>query len=340
MAIKTDLSKEVLDKDIKDNNLKNIYLLYGQESYLIDYYQARIKRMLVQDNNSLNFLQLSASNIDKFIDYCNVVPFMCDKKLVLVKNTGLFKTELKSMSNKQKDILEYLQNKLCSDTVILFVESEVKGNNTFFNAINKNGLCVELNYQPSNNLITWIKKKNTQNNIKFNDNDISYFIQECGPGMQDLENEYQKLIGYVADTNRAIEKATIDKVCIKSLESIIFSLIDNISNKSPNEAIAQLIDLLNKKEPYSVIILMLSRHFKNLYLTKELLSKNKNIETELGVKPFIARKYYAQSQKFTIEELRASIDDLYSYDIKVKEGNIDQKIALESFVCNYSKKSS
>ena len=38
-----------LKKDIKDNTLKNIYALYGEERYLLEYYANQIKKLLLPD---------------------------------------------------------------------------------------------------------------------------------------------------------------------------------------------------------------------------------------------------------------------------------------------------
>lgn len=44
-----------LQEDIKNQDFKQIYLLYGEENYLKQQYKEKLKKALVQEDDSMNF---------------------------------------------------------------------------------------------------------------------------------------------------------------------------------------------------------------------------------------------------------------------------------------------
>ena len=78
---------------------------------------------------------------------------------------------------------------------------------------------------------------------------------------------------------------------------------------------------------------MITRHFKNLLLTKECIESSYNVQKELSLKfPFQAQNYSNQCKNFTKEELIRIFKDLYKLDIDVKTYPIDVKIALQRII--------
>ena len=44
-----------LQEDIKNQDFKQVYLLYGEENYLKQQYKEKLKKALVQEDDSMNF---------------------------------------------------------------------------------------------------------------------------------------------------------------------------------------------------------------------------------------------------------------------------------------------
>jgi len=95
--------------DIKCNNFKNVYLIFGPETYLIDYYTNQIISANVdEDSKEFNLLSFSAqipeeSEIDSFI---NSYPFMVEKKVLCVRNSGIFKKSNEATKNFWTEVIE------------------------------------------------------------------------------------------------------------------------------------------------------------------------------------------------------------------------------------------
>ncbi len=155
--------------------------------------------------------------------------------------------------------------------------------------------------------------------------------------MQDLINEVRKQIEYVGESGK-ITKETIDMLCIKKIESVIFDLTDNLGKKNTAKALEVLNNLIYNKEPLQKILITLYNHFKKLYIIKLCEKNNKNITESLNLKPnqiFLISKYKTQANYFKEEELRNILEELINLDSNYKIGQIDLNIGLESILCRY-----
>lgn len=148
-----------------------------------------------------------------------------------------------------------------------------------------------------------------------------------------LSNEMDKLINYALDT-KIVDKETIDLLCIKTSDVIIFDLTDNLGNKNTKAALKCLNDLIENKEPIQKIVIMIAKHFKSLLVAKIAKIENKNVMDELATKStFAANKYINQAKYFKLEELVKIVKELAKLDVDSKTGNIDLKIGLERVIC-------
>ncbi len=155
--------------------------------------------------------------------------------------------------------------------------------------------------------------------------------------MQELINEVRKQIEYVGE-GATITKETIDKLCIKKLDSVIFDLTDNLGKKNISKALEVLNNLIYNKEPVQKILITLYNHFKKLYIVKLCEKNNRNITESLNLKPnqtFLVSKYKTQANYFKEEELRNILEELIDLDSNYKIGQIDLNIGLESILCRY-----
>ena len=103
-----DSNKESLDKlreQLKAKTPEKIYLFQGDEPFLLDYYVGELKKLILNgDNESLNLsIFENSTNVDDIIDACDTYPVFGERKLVIVKNSGLFYGKSKKSANTSND---------------------------------------------------------------------------------------------------------------------------------------------------------------------------------------------------------------------------------------------
>lgn len=335
---------ENLEKELKNERLESIYLLYGEELFLLESCLKKIKSLFGECVKGINYVVIDEQNISEIVSNIETPSFGYEKKLIIVKNSGILRKEGKKKSSEISKIRDLINNYIESNmqiiresVVLIFIEEDVDEKLELYKNINKNGIVCKFDYQKPLQLEQRIKAICNGYKVHIESQTIKYFIECCGTNMQDLINEIRKLIEYAGE-NGTIKKQDIDVLSIKKLESVIFDLTDDLGNKNLTNALQVLKNLIYAKEPLPKILVTLYNHFKKLYITKISINLNKDITSSLKLKPnqtFLTGKYKMQSKYFKEKELRSILQELCDLDYNYKSGKIDLQIGLETILCKY-----
>ena len=335
---------ENLEKELKSGQLQSLYLLYGEELYLLETNLKKIKSLFGECVKGINFIMIDEQNVSEIISDIETPSFGYEKKLIIARNTGLFKKEGKKKSGDtaklKEKLAKYIEEniKIINESVVLvFVEDEADSKSTLYTAIEKNGIVCKFDFQKPNQIEQRIKTICNAYKVNIDAQTMRYFIECCGTNMQDLINEIRKLIEYAGE-NGTIKKEDIDKLSIKKLESVIFDLTDDLGKKDITGALQVLQNLIYAKEPLAKILVTLYNHFKKLYITKMAINTNKDLAISLNLKPnqmFLTTKYKVQSKYFNEKDLRNILQDLCDLDYNFKNGKIDLQVGIETTLCRY-----
>ena len=335
------ISVENLEKELNQKKLNSIYLFYGEEKYLIESNVKKIRNIFGECIKGINYILIDETNVKEIISDIETPSFGYEKKLIIARNTGLFKKEAKKKSGElsalKENLCKYIQEniKIINQSVILvFIEEEAE-KQELYQTIEKNGIICKIDFQKPAQLMSRIKSICNAYKVNIENYTLQYFIECCGTNMQELINEIRKLIEYAGE-NGKIEKEDIDKLCIKKLESVIFDLTDNLGKRNIKMSLDVLHNLIYEKEPIQKILITLYNHFKKLYITSIAVKENKDIASSLNLKPnqmFLINKYKNQSRYFKEKELKKIVKELIDLDYNYKSGLIDLQLGLETILC-------
>lgn len=335
-----DLNYEALEKSI-NTGLKSLYLIYGEEQYLVQTAINKIKKNFGELVLGINYILVDESNVENLISILETPAFGYDKKLIIVKNSELFKKDgrKKSGSPLQDKIAEYIDNNfdLVSDeNILIFTEIEVD-KNIVYDAISKKGIISNIEELKPAQIVGRLKHICLMYDVKCDDSTINYLVEISGTNLQNLINEIRKLIEY-AGKGGTITKDAVENLAVKQIESIIFDLTDNLAVRKIDVALDILDNLIYQKEAVQKILVTLYNHFRKLYLCTIALEENKDIITSLELKPnqtFLVSKYKRQASFFKKDELKKILKELIDLDYNYKNGKIDLDLGLRSILCNY-----
>ena len=331
-----------IEKSIS-TELEPIYLFYGEEEYLISTLINKIKKRFGELVLGINYILIDDTNIDELISNVEIPAFGYDKKLIIVKNSNIFKKDGRKKKNSalEEKLINYFNDnfEIVKDScVIIFNEIEVNSSE-LFNVIENKSISFKSDYLDIKSLVAYLKNICSLYHVNVEEKALVYLVENCGTNLRVLINELRKVIEYTGEGN-TIEIDTIDKLCIKQIESVIFDLTDNIGAKKISKAIEILDNLISNKEPLQVILVTLYTHFKRLYICKisQATTNKEALIAALGIRPnhtFLIKKYQGQSKNFTQKTLRELIEALADLDYNSKIGNIDIDVGLRSILCNY-----
>lgn len=334
---------DLLEKELKNGNLNSIYLLYGEETFLLESILKKIKANFGELVKGINYIQIDETNVKELIQDIDTPAFGYEKKLIIARNTGLFNKESKGkksswaeLSTKISDYISNNINIVNESTVLVFVEDVIE-KNELYKVIEKNGIVCNFERQNPLQLVGRLKTICKAYKVEIEDSVAKYLIETCGTSMQDLINEIRKLIEYVGEGG-TVKKEDIDLLAIKQIDSVIFDLTDSLGNKNIKKAMDTLNGLIYNKEPVQKILITLYNHFKKLYIVKLSEKYNRNTAECLNLKPnqmFLINKYKTQAKYFNENELRKILEELINLDTNYKIGEIDLNLGLEAILCSY-----
>ena len=138
------LSIEELEKGLKEKQLNSIYLLYGEERFVLETNVKKIKNLFGEQIKGINYILLDETNIENITSDIESPAFGYEKKLIIIKNSGLFKkskkkteddTEnLKSDKSLQSNLSKYIKTNISiinESVILVFIEEEVEKNSLY-----------------------------------------------------------------------------------------------------------------------------------------------------------------------------------------------------------------
>ena len=254
------------------------------------------------------------------------------KRRVRSGTSDASKTLVEKIEEYIKDNIDYINN----STELIFIEKEPE-KNSLYETINKLGEVTNFELLKLPQLVGNIQRLSKAYKVEIDENTARYLVECCGSGMQELINELRKVIEY-AGPGGTITKESIDKLCIKQIQAIIFDLTDCLGAKNVGKALEILKKLEYNKEPVQKILITFYNHFKKLYIVKISNEYKTNLAESMNLKPNQMFLYSEQARFFTKEELRKIIDELINLDAGYKQGLIDLDIGLDSILCRYCSK--
>lgn len=335
---------ENIEKELKQGNLQSLYLLYGEELFLLENTLKKIKTLFGECVKGINYINIDETNCSNLISDIETPSFGYEKKLIIARNTGVFQKDGKRKNVEMQKLRDKINNYIKDNmgiinqsVVLVFVEEDADSKHELYKTIDNLGIICKFDFQKPIQIEKRIIGICNGYNVLIDKDTIQYFIECCGTNMQDLINEIRKLIEY-AGSGGKIQKQDIDILSIKKLESIIFDLTDNLGKKDIEKSLEVLKNLIYAKEPIQKILITLYNHFKKLYFVKIALKNNKDIIECLNLKPnqtFLVNKYKMQAKYFKESDLKEILNRLIDLDYNYKNGEIDLQIGLESVLCRY-----
>ena len=323
-----------LNEDLKSGQLNNVYLLYGEEAYLKKQYRDKLRNAMISPDDNMNYAYYEGKgiNVKEVIDLAETLPFFVERRVIVMENTGFFKTS-------SEELAEYIKE-LPDSTAIIFVEAEIDKRGKLYKAVQKKGRAVELGRQDEGTLLRWIAGNVKRENKQISENTIRHFLAKIGTDMENIQKELEKLFCYTLDKD-AITVEDVEAICTTQITNQIFDMVNAVADKKQRQALDYYYDLLTLKEPPMRILFLLARQFKLLLEVKELDKKGmarKEIAEKTGLNPFVVGKYQTQAKAFSSKELRTIIEDSVDTEEAVKTGKLTDMLGVELFIMKYSSK--
>lgn len=318
-----------------------VYLFTGEEILLRERLLKKFKEKLLpieMADFNLDIVDGKETSGDSIANSASTLPFMSDKRLVIVNNAEMFRTKKKAGkekddtdSNGDEELLSYLENPSTSTCLVFVCPEGVDKRKKLYKSVEKTGQVVNLDPPKGSELLSWIESQVSSQGKQIDPGAIEFLASAVGGNLAQLEQEVAKLVTYIGDKTK-IELEDAQVLVAKSAESTIFQLVDAVGEKKYANALAVLKEMIFLGEPPVRIVIMIARQFRLILQAKVLQKKGCNareIAGQLQVAPFVAQKCLGQGRNFSEEELKQALGHLLQLDLNIKTGQIEPVLGLE-----------
>ncbi len=321
-----------INGDIKQNIYAPAYLLMGDEAYLKTEFKKKLIKALVNEGDTLNFSAFNREryNENEIVDLAQTLPFLAEKRVILIEETGCLKKE-------NKKLAAYLAEPN-PDTVLIFVESDVDKRNAVYKALTKLERVVEMTQPSEEDMARWVGSKLSGVGKQMDRAAYNEFYARSALSMDNIVSELEKLISYTGNRT-TITLEDVKTMTVERPEAKIFELLDAMVAKNTKRVMDLYSDmLLTKEEPMSILYRITSQ-FRTLIAVKELSDRGENpasITSYLGARDFVVRKLLRQKDSFSYKEINSLLDEAAAAEAAFKSGRLDDSLAVELILTKYS----
>jgi len=318
---------ETLNQHIKEHTFKRVYLLYGEEQFLVNNYKKKLREAVAGDD-TMNFNSFQGKNPDvrEIISLADTMPFFAERRLILIDGSGFFK-------GAPEELVAYLPQ-IPDTTCMVFCETEVDKRNRLYKKVKEIGYAAELKRQDAARLMQWAAGILARDGRKITRQVMEYFLERTGDDMENIKSELEKLVCYTMG-REVITKEDVDAVGTVHVTNRIFEMVSAIVSRNTKKAMDLYEDLLTLREPPMRILFLIARQFNQLLQVKELASEGNDrgsIASKVKVPPFVAGKLITQARAFTGEQILSYVKQCVEYEEAVKTGKLSDRMAVELLI--------
>ncbi|MBQ5950840.1 MAG: DNA polymerase III subunit delta [Lachnospiraceae bacterium] len=322
-----------LAEDIRSGQLKKVYLLFGDEPFLIRSFKWQLKAAAVGED-TMNLQVFSGKKIDPqdVIAAADTMPMFADRRFVLVENSGWFKKEGKAVADYLPEMPE--------TTMLVFAETDVDKRSALYKQVANLGYAAELRKQTPATLETWAAGILAKSGKKITREAASDFVDRVGDDMFRLRNELDKLISYLGD-REVVTREDLDAVCVPQVTGRVFDMVGAISRRDRRMAMELYAELLSLREPPMRIISLIGRQYQQLLICMDEAGRTADpnqIAKVLGVKPFVVQKLRQVGRGYSRADLENALDACVRAETSIKNGNMRDRTAAELLILELSAK--
>lgn len=314
---------------VKAGNVQGAYLFEGvEENIKAATLQSLRKAILPEGMEELNESVMDAPATDAIIAACETLPFLADKRLVIVREHPA----LMGRADADERLISYIPNVPESAVLVFLCQGKADARKKLYGAIKKVGGIVTFAALTDAELNAWIVKTFAGFGKSVTPQTASVLAFTVGSDTALLRREIEKLAALAGDRDTVTEE-DVHAVATRSVECTVFEMVDAVVAGQQGKAFGLLRDMLTTGSDRLGILAMLLRQFRLMQHIKIMQFEKLpagEIKQRLGIAPFAAERCMRQASGYTGGQVKRAVQICLNAEYKVKSGGWNQEGALES----------
>lgn len=317
--------------EIKKGHIRPVYLLYGEEPYLIKQVEKSLVDAVLTPEEQASSLTVLESDPSpgELVSLIESTPFFGGKNVIIVRDSSQMKGKKGGdESERETDgrLLRILENMPDYSLVVFTFYGKADKRRKLYKVIEKQGLAAELNPPKGKDIRQWVLNKLEALDKRMKPDALEYFLAllsmmpKVSIGL--IYNELEKLALYIGDSH-LIDKQQLTECMAMVPEVNVFEMTEALSRKEITPALRLLGAQLAAGEHPLKILGLLTFHVRRLWQVRDLAQQGydaKAVAESLKMHPFIAERVLRQSKSFSRQQLKEAILQLATADRYFKSG--------------------
>lgn len=266
-----------LKADLKAGQAQNVYLFYGEETYLRNHYLQQLRQLLIPagfeefNDHRLNGKGLTVQTLTEVAE---AMPMMAEHTLVAVEDMDIFKLD----EGQRKALIALLEDmpEYCT-LVFVYSALEYKRDGKMKKlcaALDAHVCVVEFAQQERAQLINWLRRRFAALGHDIDPSTADHLLFTCGTLMTELLPEIEKIAAYAKEERVTV--ADINAVADPMLDAQVFDMTNCVTAGKYDEAARVLAELLRMQTEPIVILAALGKELRKLYTARIALDTGKD----------------------------------------------------------------
>jgi len=322
-------------KQLKKNQIKPVYFIYGSESFFLQNLKSEIvDRVVSNDEDNLSLYDLEETPIQEVIADVETYPFFGERKLVIARNPGFLKAKPDKLSFEHDlNTLERYLNEPADYSVLVIIANyeKIDERKKISKLLKKNAVVAVCNEIKDQELKQWMDTLANDLQITIDRDAYEIFESELSTNLNLLESELTKLALYVGE-NGVVTKDVAENLIAHTSNSSSLRLVDAVIDRDLHKAISIYKDLEKMKEEPIALIALLAFQFRTILRVKLLKQKGYSqfqMQKSIGSHPYVIKIALSREKKFTLQKLENIISKLTDADAVMKQGRMEKELAFE-----------
>ncbi len=324
-----------------------LYILTGQDDFSLTRSLEGIKReigdpaVLAVSTTTLDGQQVT---LDQLRAVCETVPFLSEKRLVIVKgllerfepqNRPRRQRKTNGVADRQdehKSLSAYL-GKVPDSTILVLIEGKISSSNPLFKELDGKATVKAFPLLQKSRLGEWVQRRVFEEGGSISPQAVKLLTRLVGSNLWIMTSEVNKLILFTS--GRRIEEEDV-KALVSVQPTSVFVMVDAIVEFKAELAEQLLEQLLQRGAAPAYLLVMLSRQIRMIVRARELRNQGKpqtEIQNKLGLaSEFALRKTLEQASRYSLLRLKEVYSRLLEADLAIKTGRYEGQLALNILV--------
>ncbi len=286
--------------------------------------------------------------LDELRTACETVPFLTEKRLVIV-NGLLRRFEPKSSPGRQKKTTRAANNqqneykpfstyiaKTPDSTTLVLIDGRISANSPLLKELSSQAEVRSFPPLREAKLRQWIQQQVREEGGSISPTAVNLLAKLVGSNLWIMTGEINKLVLFTS--GHRIGEEEVRMIVSHAEETSVFTMVDAILELKAGVAEELLQRLLEKGAAPAYILVMLLRQVEMIVRVKELRNQKRSsteIQNRLGLtSEFVLRKTTELADRYPWRRLKEMYHKLLEADLSIKTGKYDGELALNILIAD------